>query len=145
MYSKCSAHSKPSYITDLENQLSNALDGLANKTDSETSPYSKDASASGSDQKQGAGKQDDKFAARAQPLHPTKKTDVQIAEQHFEKSPFADADQLNSFLFWFGVVSAILIAAFIIQCCREVARGEDLPVNLSPATKTPDNPMVRMN
>ena len=26
---------------------------------------------------------------------------------------------------WFGIFAALLIMAFIIQCCREIARGED--------------------
>ena len=80
-------------------------------------------------------------------MNPAKKTDIQRSADHFEKSPFGNSDQLNSFLFWFGAISALLISAFIIQCCREVARGDDIPVTLSPRAKTvtQDDPLVRMN
>ena len=149
MYSKCSTRSKPAYITDLENQFSNALDGLANQTGDKDKADPKDSKSSGSGKAEPAGQQKEggSRGPGGQALDPSQKTDKQKSADHFEKSPFASADQLNSFLFWFGVISALLISAFIIQCCREVARGDDIPVNLSPNAKTAqqDDPLVRMN
>lgn len=66
-------------------------------------------------------------------MPPVKKSDKEKS-QNFKESPFSSADQLNTFLFWFGVVSALLISAFIIQCCREVARGDDDPVPMNNKT-----------
>ena len=45
MYSKCATRIKPAYITDLENQLSNAVDGLANETTKKDETASKDSKA----------------------------------------------------------------------------------------------------
>ena len=148
MYSKCSTRSKPAYITDLENQFSNALDGLANQTGETDKADPKDSKPGTSGQTVPTGQPDGgKGVPGGQSLDPAQKTDKQKSADHFEKSPFGNADQLNSFLFWFGVISALLISAFIIQCCREVARGDDIPVNLSPNAKTAqqDDPLARMN
>ncbi len=48
-----------------------------------------------------------------------------LQREHFNDSPFKDAAQLNQFLMYFGIVSALLIMAFMIQCCREIARGDE--------------------
>ena len=49
---------------------------------------------------------------------------------------------------WFGIVSALLIMAFMIQCCREVARAEaDQTAMVQSADKfipTVSNPMNTM-
>ena len=62
-------------------------------------------------------------------------TQQEIQEEHFKESPFVNSDQLNTFLMWFGIVSAVLIMAFIIQCCREIARNDEVPAN-SPTIKS---------
>ena len=51
-------------------------------------------------------------------------TKEELKKGHFNGSPFHDSDQLNTFLLWFGIISALLIMAFLIQCCREIARGD---------------------
>ena len=92
MYSKCSTRSKPAYITDLENQFSNALDGLANQTGNTDGSDSKDSKAGSAGSSSSAGQKGGKGASGGSAMSPSKKTDVQKSAEHFEKSPFASAD-----------------------------------------------------
>ena len=55
MYSKCDKKSRPSYISDLENQLSNALDGLTNNNGTESEGSTN--STTGTPPKSGKGSQ----------------------------------------------------------------------------------------
>jgi hypothetical protein len=126
MYSKCDLRPRPAYMTDLENQLSNAVDGLsANATADNSTATADDASAqvapTNGTQPAGAANQ----TAGQGVAKPDKKAMDALAKEHFKESPFADSDQLNKFLLWFGFISAVLIMAFIIQCCREIAKGDD--------------------
>ena len=55
-----------------------------------------------------------------------------IEERHFKHSPFKNADQLNNFLLVFGVIATLLCLAFVIQCFREIVKGDEAPVQASP-------------
>lgn len=128
MYSKCDKKDRPKYITDLENQFSNALDSLQNNG-TETGSSNSTTGTSPKDQGSQSGKPFN--STRISPPSKSPKSKEQLALDHFKNSPFSDGSQLNLFLLWFGIISTLLIMAFIIQCCREMARGDDVPPNQS--------------
>ena len=73
-----------------------------------------------------------------EPSQPLTQTQKELQTEHFKESPFGNSAQLNTFLMWFGIVSAVLIMAFVIQCCREIARNDEPPA--SPDVKSGATP-----
>ena len=51
----------------------------------------------------------------------------QMQDRHFKGSPFHNAAQLNTFLLIFAVFATVAALAFVIQCVREISKGDDPP------------------
>ena len=134
MYSKCERRERPSYMDNKGN-----VNSVLPDTDASTQTDKKETITEEiSDQKDLTTSKADLNQTQAPsfttPIHavPSQQyTAKELKKDHFSESPFADSNQLNKFLMWFGILSALLIMAFMVQCCREIARGDDLPVNLS--------------
>ena len=74
MYSKCSKKAKPAYISDLEKQFNNALDGLANDSSTTSASASKDEATKGKNAKPTASGDTSPVGAGSAAMGPTKKT-----------------------------------------------------------------------